>query len=121
MSLFLAAVALGAAAPANAPPQRAGECRWVLGRYAVYNGSGVRRIWVMGTRRIVVLHDDDSNVPPAIERYHARPDPGYGLDDALFGDFYVCARENSRPGWMQHVRLLRTRNLIFRGRRFPGR
>jgi hypothetical protein len=120
MSLVLAAL-LAAAAPANAPPQRAGECRWVHGRYAVYNGSGIRRIWVIGTRRIIALYDDDNNIPPEIDRYHARSDPGHGPDDALFGDFYVCALENSRPGWMQHVRLLRTRKLILRGARFPSR
>jgi len=90
----------------------------VHGRYAVYNGSGIRRIWVIGTRRIIALYDDDRNIPPEIERYHRSA--GWG-GDPLYGDFYVCARERSRPGWMQHVRLLRTRNLIYRGRRFPGR
>ena len=118
---ILAAAALAAAAPGNAPPQRTGECRWVHGRYAVYNGSGIRRIWVIGTRRIVALYDDDENVPSAIARYHERPDPGYGYEDALFGDFYVCALERSRPGHMQHVRLLRTRNLVYRGRPYSSR
>lgn len=118
--LLAAALALAAAAPANAPPQREGQCRWVHGRYAVYNGSSIRRIWVIGTRRIIALYDDDENIPPEIDRYHQIL-RGLGLDEALFGDFYVCALEDSRPGWMQHVRLLRTRNLIWRGRRFPPR
>lgn len=123
MPLLLAsALALAAAAPApNAPPQRAGECRWVHGRYSVWNGSSVQRIWVIGTRRIIALYDDDQNIPPEIDRYHRSYDVRRGRDDALYGDFYVCAREHSRPGWMQHVRLLRTRNLIWRGRRFPPR
>lgn len=120
MSLLLA-FAFAAAAPANAPPQRAGECRWVHGRYLVYNGSSTQRIWVIGTRRIIALHDDDENIPPEIVRYHNRPNPAFGREDGLFGDFYVCARERSRPGHMQHVRLLRTRNLIYRGRPFPRR
>ena len=36
----------------------------------------------------------------------------------LYGDFHVCALEPSRPGRMQHVRMLGTRNLIFRGKPF---
>jgi len=113
---------LSAAAPGgvNAAPARAGECRWVHGRYAIYNGSGVRRIWLIGTRRIIHLYDDDEDVPPAIERYSREADhgaPGTGL----YGNFYVCAREHSRPGRMQHVRLLRTRSLIYRGLPFPVR
>lgn len=119
MILLLAALA-AASAGANAPPQRAGECRWVHGRYAIYNGSGVRRIWVIGTRRIIHLYDNDNHVPPEIERY-GRDGLYYRLEDGLYGDFYVCARERSRPGWSQHVRLFRTRNLLFRGHRYPPR
>lgn len=124
MSLLLAAVLAAAAAahaPANAPPQRAGECRWLHGRYSIANGSGIRRIWVIGTRRIIALYDDDGSVPPEIDLYHRSHDIRRGLDDALFGDFYVCAREHSRPGRMQHVSLLRTRNLVRRSRPFHGR
>ena len=111
MSLILAG-ALAAATPANAPPQHAGQCRWVHGRFVIANGSAVRRIWVIGTGRIIALYDSDEQVPPSIKRYE-REGPH---EDALFGDFYVCAREDSRPGWMQHVRLIRTRNLLYRGR-----
>jgi hypothetical protein len=121
MALVLAALLAAAASGAvNAPPARAGECRWVHGRYAVYNGSGVRRIWLIGTRRIVSLNDDDEDIPPAIARYQ-RGAPYVGGEIGLFGDFYVCARERSRPGRMQHVRLLRTRNLLYRGRPFRDR
>lgn len=121
MSLVLAAaLAFAAQAPANAPPRRAGECRWVHGRFAVYNGSGVRRIRVIGTRRIIALYDDE-DIPPAIERYQEDAADHNGPSDGLFGDFYVCAREHSRPGWMQHVRLRRTRNPIYRGRSYRSR
>jgi hypothetical protein len=111
---------LAAAASANAagPPARAGQCAWVHGRFAIYNGSGLRRIWVIGTRRIIAIRDDDEHVPPEITGYAWEATEHYGLRDALFGDFYVCAREPSRPGHMQHVRLLRTRNLLYRGKPF---
>ncbi|MFL6843837.1 MAG: hypothetical protein ACJ8ER_03020 [Allosphingosinicella sp.] len=118
---FLFAILLAAAAPAG-PPPRAGQCRWVHGRFSVWNGSSVQRIWVIGTRRIVALRDEDPNVPPEIRRYEAGAAEYRGRDvDGLSGEFYICARENGRPGHMQHVRLLQTRYLRFRGRPFPGR
>jgi hypothetical protein len=122
MMSFVLATLITATAPAtvNAPPQRTGQCRWVHGRFVVANGSSVRRIWVIGTRRIIALHDSDEDIPPSIARYERGAADYRGLDDALFGDFFVCAQENSRPGWMQHVRLVRTRRLIFRGRAFPN-
>ena len=100
---------LALAAPISLPPAKIGQCGWVHGRYAVYNGSNVRRIWVIGT-------DDDEDVPPAISSY--RQDPAGG---ALFGDFYVCAREPSRHGRMQHVRLRRARNLTLEGKPFSAK
>lgn len=122
MSLLVAAL-LATAGPAGvpAPPARAGECRWVHGRFAIYNGSGVRRIWIIGTRRIVALLDDDDDIPSAIQAYQRNAHEHRGLEDSLFGDFHVCARERSRPGRMQHIRLLGTRNLIFKGRPFRDR
>lgn len=105
---------LAFAAPVSLPPAQAGQCGWVHGRYAIYNGSGVRRIWVIGSHRIVALADDDQDIPPVIAHY--RQDPSGGV---LYGDFYICAREASRPGHMQHVRLVRTDHLVLRGKPFP--
>jgi hypothetical protein len=118
MILLLAAAALAASAT-NGPPARVGECKWVHGRFAIYNGSGVRRIWLTGTRRIIHLWDWDEDVPPEIARYQMTSADYGGADDALYGDFYVCAREPSRPDHMQHVRLVRTRDLALRGKPYP--
>jgi hypothetical protein len=107
---------LAFAVPISVPPAKSGQCGWVHGRYAVYNGSGVRRIWVIGTHRIIALADSDEDVPSAIVLYQQA-----GTTDPLFGDFYVCAREPSRAGHMQHVRLERTRHLSFQGRPFPAK
>ena len=116
---LLVSLLLIGAAPPNAPPVRAGECRWVHGRFAIYNGSSLRRIWIIGTLRIIALKDDDPNLPPEVEQYQHGSASYGGFEDALFGDFYVCAVDSSLPGHMQHVRLQRTRNLTFRGKPFP--
>ncbi|HSQ95311.1 MAG TPA: hypothetical protein VLM18_04320 [Croceibacterium sp.] len=82
------------AVPANARPsgwfpRKTGECGWVHGRYAVYNGSGVRRIWVVGTNHMLNLWDEDRDVPADLD---------VGFDKRLYGDFLVCAVEAFRPG-----------------------
>ena len=108
--MFLGVALLAAALPAAKP----GQCGWVHGRFAIYNGSGVQRIWIIGTRRVVALFDDDNALPPAIERYE-RNGPSR---EALFGDFRICAQETRRPGHMQHVRVTATRNLRLGGKPF---
>ena len=108
--MFLGVALLAAALPAAKP----GQCGWVHGRFAIYNGSGVQRIWIIGTHRVVALFDDDKALPPAIERYE-RSGPS---QEALFGDFRICARETRRPGHMQHVRVTATRNLRLGGKEF---
>jgi len=112
--MFLVAAALLAA---SVPPTRTGDCRWIHGRFNLWNGSSVRRIWIIGTNRIVALKDQDANVPPEIKTYLYS---GFypAKHDGLFGDFYVCAVEPSRPGHMQHVRLRATKNLTFKGHPF---
>jgi hypothetical protein len=116
MMSLVAALSL-ATSSTNRPPADVGQCKWVHGRFLIANGSSVQRIWVIGTRRIIALYDDDKHLPAAINRYESSG-PSY---DPLYGDFYVCALEQSRPGWMQHVRLLRTRNLIFKGKPYRAK
>ena len=113
--ISLVAALLLVSSTANGPPARVGQCKWVHGRYGIYNGAGVRRIWAIGTHRIIDL-DDLDDVPPPIAKYEAN---SADQDDPLFGDFFVCAREPSRPGHMQLVHLFRAKNLIFRGKPFP--
>ncbi|MEA3048996.1 MAG: hypothetical protein QOG84_832 [Sphingomonadales bacterium] len=120
--MLLLAAALAAATPATPrPPAQAGECKWVHGRFNVWNGSSIRRIWVIGTRRMIALRDDDEPVPREVARYE-NDSLVYGDREqhGLYGNFFVCARERSRPGHLQHVRLLGTRNLVYLGKPFPG-
>lgn len=117
--VLLMALALLAGAPVAlvGPPMKSGTCQWVHGRFNLWNGSSVRRIWIIGTRRIVALRDEDADVPKAIEEYldeHAY----LKKSDGLFGDFEICAVEPNLRGHMQHVRLRATKNLVFRGRPF---
>lgn len=115
---FVAATGLTSPAPALAVT---GQCKWVQGRFVIYNGSSLRRIWLVGSTRIVALRDDDDHVPPEIARYQRDATEHDGKKDGLFGSFYICAREKSRAGRMQHVRLLKTRHLICRGKPFAAR
>ncbi len=91
-------------------PRAVGECGWVYGRYAIYNGSGVRRIWVIGTTHMLNLRDSDDNVPQILED---RADRLIG-DQVAYGQFYACALERFRRGHMQQIRIQRVRNLIIR-------
>ena len=96
---------------------KTGDCRWVHGRFAVYNGTPSQRIWIVGTKRIVTIGDDDSNVPAVIRAYE-RGGPFLRLDDSLFADFRLCALEDNRPGRMQHIHIAEVRDPRFRGQPF---
>jgi len=107
MSL-IAALFLATSTPqAQLFPTRVGQCQWVHGQFAFWNGSGIRRIWVIRTKHLINLYDWDENVPDGrFSLKNAWPREDY------VGDFYVCAREKFIPGHMQHVRLVRVRRLI---------
>ena len=112
--ILAAAALLVAPISAPAPPLAAGACKWVHGRFNVWNGSSLRRIWIIGTHRLIALRDDDDDVPQQVRDYlYAGPYPL--KTDGLFGDFRVCALEPSRIGHMQHIRLTAVRRLTFRG------
>ena len=70
---LIAATALCSASAASAHRPAAPHeypCFWVHGRYGVYLGSGIRRIWIIGTHRIVHMWDDDPTpAPKAIKDY----------------------------------------------------
>jgi hypothetical protein len=110
------AVGLTSAAQALGQPRQAGACRWVHGRFAVYNGSGVQRIWIIGTRRIVAIPDDDpAPLPETLKAF----EKVRTVDGELIADFHVCALEPRRPGHMQHVRVDGVRSARYEGRPFP--
>jgi hypothetical protein len=71
---------------------------------------------MIGTRQIIALRDDDQEVPSSIKRFGSIV--AKHPDAALSGEFYVCPLEHSRPGRMEHVKLLRTKNLLLSGKPF---
>lgn len=115
-SIALSLLAVLLAIPVNAAergwfPREEGECGWVYGRYSIYNGSGVRRIWVIGTTHMLNLRDWDETAPDVL-------DPSVGgwrpSREVIYGEFRVCAIAAHRKGRMQPIRITDTRNLIFR-------
>ena len=96
-------------------PSRAGQCEWVHGRFAVYQGSGVRRIRVIGTHHVLSLRDDDQRLPTDVARFVA-----LNSDAALFGNFLVCARKPYVEGRMQQVELRAARHLFLHGKPFAA-
>jgi len=102
------ALLLAASAHVQQPTLRkAGDCGWVHGKFAFWNGSGIRRIWVIGTKHILNLHDTDDEVPNhRFSMENAWPREVY------YGDYYVCAREKFISGHMQPVQLKAFKNLV---------
>jgi len=115
--LRMIATALGVimfAVPALADsdmPQHPHEyaCYWVHGRYVIANGSGVRRIWIIGTHRVVHMYDEDMTaLPPPLDRQTWNsPD--------LYGDFRICPLARDIPGHSRPVRIRGVRRLVVGG------
>ena len=72
-------------------------CYKVRARYAVYEGDGVRELWPIGSRRLLLVENGDEKLV-----YKLMPDH---QDKALYGEFTVCPLEPERPGVMRHVRI----------------
>ena len=117
---MIAAAVLVAAAPsaspAQRPPERTGECRILRGRAFLSNGTPSVRLWVIGTTRILGVHQQDlsfDDLPSALRQAwttDGRPDWG----KRIYGRFTVCALEPSRPGRMQEVRIVAAGDLRVR-------
>lgn len=113
----LAIALLIAPVAATEPPRTINACKWVHGRFDVWNGSSVRRIWVIGTHHLLALRDEDDSAPRVLQKY-VYAGPHLGKANGLFGNFRVCALEPSRAGHMQHVRVLAADHLVFQGKPF---
>ena len=102
---LIAALLVALLAPeATAAP----ACQRVHGRLFAANGTPSLRIWPIGTRRLLGIHDDASPeaLPPGLRGDRA---PSMGATDdgrvEVYGDFTVCPLALDRPGHMQMVTL----------------
>ena len=92
-------------------PLLVGRCFTVRGRLSVYNGTPARRLWRVGTRRILGISEQRfsvtgyRNVPDYIENK-------INQDVAIFGDFLVCPFTRLRPGEMQLVCIEGAKNVV---------
>jgi hypothetical protein len=94
-------------------PLLVGRCFTVRGRLSVYNGSPARRLWRVGTRRVLGISEQRfsvtgyRNVPDYIENK-------INQDVAIFGDFLVCPFTREKPGEMQLVCIEGAKNVVVR-------
>lgn len=92
-------------------PRTKGECGWVYGRFANYNGSGTRRIWVIGTTHLLYISDRDKHAPSVLDPIASGWHP---FREVVYGEFYTCALKRHIDGRMQLVRVTRVRNYTIR-------
>ena len=73
-------------------------CYEVHGRLSYWNGAPSTRIWIIGTHRLLGLHDEDSYLPANVTKL-LKGD----FDDEVFGTFVVCPITKAKAGEMQMV------------------
>ena len=71
-------------------------CFKVHGRLSNWNGNPTRRIWIIGTKRILGVRED-THFPKALK------DKRGDFDDVATGDFEVCPLTRQQQGVMQMV------------------
>jgi hypothetical protein len=71
-------------------------CFKVYGRLSNWNGNPTRRIWIIGTKRVLGIRED-TELPRALTSREA------DFDNVETGDFEVCPLTRERKGWMQIV------------------
>lgn len=100
--------------PCRAHPDLVGPCRTVHGRLFFANGTPSKRIWVVGTRRILGVSERPSSGGEGLEGLPANLRAalaGHPFGIRLYGDFEVCPFTRQRPGWMQFVCVARATRL----------
>src|SRR4051812_48518534 len=82
-------------------------CRTIHGRMSVYNGAPSVRIWIIGTKRLVGVHDQNyanlDYLPAKVRKLWESS--GDVWSHSVYGDFRICAVTPEHPGWMQIVRV----------------
>ncbi|MBX3024946.1 hypothetical protein KF840_08565 [bacterium] len=120
------AIGLGAVAAAEAArpdyvcagrPDVVGPCFELRGRLSFWNGAPSARIWPVGSKRLLGVHDD--LLPPAFVAEMARFDPHDRFDTEAWAHFTLCPITRRRAGHIQFVCIEAWRGASFRHRREP--
>lgn len=91
----------------------AGACFTVHGRLMVYNGTPSFRIWIIGTNRLLGVHEvpfGDNEERPLMPQAFQQMTGGDEYE--LFGDFEVCPLSKRKEGAMQIVCVESGKNII---------
>jgi len=75
-------------------PRVIATCYTVHGRLNNWNGNPTRRIWIIGTKRMLGLRDG-TDLPAALEK------PLSDFDHEVYGDFEFCPFTTQKSGVMQ--------------------
>lgn len=99
------AVARGPWRTCRTDPDIVAACFIVRGRLSFSNGTPSARIWRIGTKRMLGVHDD---VLPGSLDLHM------GWDVEVVGDFFLCPFTHERPDAMQFVCIDSAKNVKYK-------
>jgi len=92
----------------------------VHGRLSAWNGTPTLRIWIVGTKRILGVHEEGEvhlTTPLPKELMHPPASFVSFWNDEVYGDFELCPLTKSRPGVMQFVCIKSASNLVWMTRK----
>lgn len=98
--------------PCRSDPRVVGDCFPVRGRLHFANGNPALRMWIVGTKRLLGVRDDEDLIVPANLAKCLVPDSGDAFERTTFGDFVVCPFTADRPGRMRMVCIESAANLV---------
>ena len=87
------------------------SCYEIRGRLSFWNGAPSTRIWIIGTHRMLGVHDEDQNLPSNLSEL-LKGD----FDDEVFGNFVVCPLTRYKAGEMQIVYVKSANHLVYQHR-----
>ncbi len=84
---------------------------WVHGRISPWNGTPTFRIWVVGTKRILGVTDQDSeSIPKSFLDLFLSQTSVFGTK--VYADFYVEPLKPDKKGFMRPIRLLKAKKIV---------
>lgn len=84
-------------------------CYEIRGRLSNWNGAPTVRIWIIGTHRLLGIHDEDKDLPANVR---ALLKGNFG--DQVYGNFEVCPLTSYQRGAMQMVTVRSASHLVYR-------